>query len=182
MTQIITEFISLTRESVSAHDLEMLHSLPPGLALHILDYAETATESENESDYTDYDESDVESVELFLHTEGWEEAGHPYNNDWEYATEVRIHMASQRGGSWAYILSFEPGQQKDPKVWVEDHNRNREFQRHQTLIVCSEIDVWDNEYLLLVDREYDLTQYLSDEYEGWEFNPYFNIYEDMTWI
>ena len=50
MTQIITELISLTRESVSAHDLEMLHSLPPGLAMHILDYAETAIESAPESE------------------------------------------------------------------------------------------------------------------------------------
>jgi len=91
-------------------------------------------------------------------------------------------MSSQRGGSWAYILSFDVGQRMDPKVWIEDHNRNRQFQRHQTLIVCSEIDVWDNEYLLLVDREYDLTQYLSEEYDGWEFNPYYNIYEDMTWF
>ena len=183
MAQIITEII-LTRESVSAHDLEMLCSLPPGLALHILDYAETATESEAESETESETESEPESVELFIHTDGWEESGDPYDNNWTYSTEVRIPMGLESGYHWWYVLSFEPGQQKDPKVWIEDIDGNRQFQRYQTLIVCTQLDMhdtWDNQYLLLVDLEYDLTQYLRNEYEGWDFNPFYNMHEDMTW-
>ena len=178
MTQIITEII-LTRESVSAHDLEMLCSLPPGLALHILDYAETATESEAESEAESEIESEAESVELFIHTDGWEESGDPYDNNWGYSTEVRIPMGLESGYHWWYVLSFDPGQQKDPKVWIEDIDGNRQFQRYQTLIVCS--DRWHVEYLKLVDREYNLTLYYGEEYDGWEFNPYYNLHEDMAW-
>jgi hypothetical protein len=191
MTQIIDmisnysenqEFFDMVREEKEdlLRYVDLLISLPPGLASHILDYAESVEESDESNDSETAD-SDFDRETHFLDTDGWEGAGDQYDNNWEYSTEVRIPMASQMGGSWAYILSFEVGQKQDPKVWIEDHRRNRQFQPSQTLIVCSEIDVWDMDYLKLVDRGYDLAAYETEEYVGWEFTPYFNIYEDMTW-
>ena len=51
MSEFIEIFSNeLTLETVSAHDIALLHSLPPGLAQHILDYAETISESEDEKE------------------------------------------------------------------------------------------------------------------------------------
>ena len=147
----------LTFETVSAHDIALLHSLPPGLAQHILDYAETIPESEaNEGD--------------FLNAEGWDSTSYVIA---QVSTEVRLQMAGGGEHAWWYVLKFDIGQEVDPRVYIEDIDGNRQLQRGKTLIVCHRVDGGE-EYIHMVDINYDLANYDTEEYDGYWFYYYHN--------
>ena len=158
MTEFVDNFSNeLTFETVSAHDIALLHSLPPGLAQHILDYAETIPESE-------------ESEGAFLDREGWDSTSYVQP---QVSTEVILQMAGGGDHAWWYILKFAIGQEIDPIVYIEDIDGNRQLQRGKTLIVCHRVDGGE-EYIHMVDINYDLANYDTEEYDGFWFYYYHN--------
>ena len=160
MSEFIEIFSNeLTLETVSAHDIALLHSLPPGLAQHILDYAETIPSEESEVNEGD-----------FLNTEGWESTSYVIA---QVSTEVRLQMAGGGEHAWWYVLKFDIGQEVDPRVYIEDIDGNRQLQRGKTLIVCHHTDGGE-EYIHMVDINYDLANYDTDEYDGYWFYYYHN--------
>ena len=158
MSEFIENFSNeLTFETVSAHDIALLHSLPPGLAQHILDYAETIPESEvNEGD--------------FLNAEGWDSTSYVIA---QVSTEVRLQMAGGGEHAWWYVLKFDIGQEIDPIVYIEDIDGNRQLQREKTVVICHHTDGGE-EYILMVDLNYDLANYDREEYDGYWFYYYHN--------
>ena len=134
-----------------SNELALLHSLPPGLAHHILDYA-----AESEGD--------------FLDREGWESTAHVQA---QVSTEVILQMAGGGDHAWWYILKFAIGQEIDPIVYIEDIDGNRQLQREKTVVICHHTDGGE-EYILMVDLNYDLANYDREEYDGYWFYYYHN--------
>ena len=151
----------LTKESIEKHNLEMINNLPENLIINILDYAKTVS-----SVYESV--GDGGNLNSFLIRERWEDV-RTLDGNANYSIQVRMQIDTE--DSW-YILNFENDQLRDPKVWIEDAEGNRQFQRGKTLICCC--DEASNVFVLLVDLDYDLEEYETPEYEGYTFASYFN--------
>jgi len=147
----MSEFIEIFSNELDFETVSALQSLPPGLAQHILDYAEV-----NEGD--------------FLNTGGWESTSYVIP---QISTEVILQMAGGGEHAWWYVLKFAIGQEIDPIVYIEDIDGNRQLQRGKTLIVCHHTDGGE-EHICMVDRDYDLANYDTEEYDGYWFYYYHN--------
>ena len=147
----------LTKEAIEKHNLEMINNLPENLIINILDYAKTVPESEvNEGD--------------FLNAEGWESTTYV---EPQVSTEVILQMAGGGEHAWWYVLKFGIVQEIDPIVYIEDIDGNRQLQRGKTLIICHHTDGGE-EYIHMVDINYELANYDTVEYDGYWFYYYHN--------
>ena len=84
---------------------------------------------------------------------------------------ITLTLQIAGGGSNAmwYILEFSKDMDKDPDVYIQDINNNRQYQKNKTIILCTE-DNTGCQFIKLVDIEYTLEDF---EKEGYNFSPFY---------